>query len=116
MRPDHARSCVVCGGVWKRLLLFSALRLLCCKIPCTLSVALQIPSLLHTSCHPSSPQVPLDKAVRIQSDDGVPIVVSSPDSPSASAYVQIAHRVWDKLKAAEQQRGAAASGPTITVS
>jgi MinD-like ATPase involved in chromosome partitioning or flagellar assembly len=59
--------------------------------------------------------VPLDIAVRVQSDEGVPIVVSHPDSPSAAAYTSIACRVWDKLQA---QRGAAAgnAGPKITVS
>ncbi|KAI8469331.1 MAG: P-loop containing nucleoside triphosphate hydrolase protein [Monoraphidium minutum] len=60
-------------------------------------------------------QVPLDAAVRLQSDEGVPIVVASPESASAQAYVEIAHRVWGKLQALESGGGPGGGGPKITV-
>jgi hypothetical protein len=63
------------------------------------------------------PQIPLDMAVRVQCDEGVPIVVSHPDSPSAQAYASIAARVWEKLQAREaaQAGGAGGGGPKITI-
>lgn len=89
----------------------------------------------RASCRPAHPpahapallqKVPLDSAVRKHSDEGVPVVVAAPESTSAAAYIQIAGRVWDKLRradeeAAAQRRGAAGDGggggggPKITV-
>ncbi|KIY97786.1 Nucleotide-binding protein [Monoraphidium neglectum] len=63
-------------------------------------------------------QVPLEVAVRVQSDEGVPVVVANPDAPSSKAYVRIATRVWEKLRTSESGGGPAAArgGPTISVS
>lgn len=55
--------------------------------------------------------------MRRQSDEGVPIVVAAPESPSAAAYAAIAARVWDKLRAGGGGGGgeAGGGGPKITV-
>jgi ATP-binding protein involved in chromosome partitioning len=44
--------------------------------------------------------VPLDMEIRETSDSGQPIVATTPDSPHAAAYRQIAKRVWAECEAA----------------
>jgi ATP-binding protein involved in chromosome partitioning len=44
-------------------------------------------------------EVPLDIAIRANSDEGRPIVVSLPDSPHAGAFLEIARRVMSTLEA-----------------
>ena len=49
--------------------------------------------------------------IRETSDSGAPVVVSKPDGPEARIYVEIARRVWERVK---QERGASeASTPSI---
>jgi ATP-binding protein involved in chromosome partitioning len=47
-------------------------------------------------------EVPLDIAIRENSDAGKPVVASAPDSPLAQAYRDIAARVRDGLGAASK--------------
>ncbi|GAB4270043.1 MAG TPA: chromosome partitioning protein [Opitutae bacterium] len=47
-------------------------------------------------------QVPLDPAIRIGCDRGVPIVLGEPDSPAAQAFMDIAHQVGKLLTLANQ--------------
>jgi ATP-binding protein involved in chromosome partitioning len=54
-------------------------------------------------------EVPLDIAIRETSDDGKPIVVSSPDSRHAKIFCEIAARIADKLV------GPQLAAPTIVV-
>jgi ATP-binding protein involved in chromosome partitioning len=42
-------------------------------------------------------EVPLDLAIRETSDEGRPITVSTPDSPYAQTFRDIAARVWEKV-------------------
>ncbi|WP_207481367.1 iron-sulfur cluster carrier protein ApbC [Arenibaculum pallidiluteum] len=59
-------------------------------------------------------EIPLDIEIRETSDEGRPIVVSTPDSPHAQAYLALAARVWEKLSG----QGAGGSGraaPRIVV-
>ena len=51
-------------------------------------------------------EVPLDIAIRANSDDGRPVVASMPESAHASAFLEIARRVADTLAA-----GAAGAKP-----
>jgi ATP-binding protein involved in chromosome partitioning len=44
-------------------------------------------------------EIPLDAAIRETSDEGRPIVVSSPDSPHAKTYRDIADTIWEKALA-----------------
>ena len=44
-------------------------------------------------------EVPLDIAIRANSDDGRPIVATLPDSPHADAFLEIARRVAQTLEA-----------------
>jgi ATP-binding protein involved in chromosome partitioning len=44
-------------------------------------------------------EVPLDIAIRANSDDGRPVIVSMPETPQANAFVEIARRVADTLAA-----------------
>ncbi len=44
-------------------------------------------------------EIPLDMAIRVNSDDGRPIVVSLPDSAHAGAFLEIARRVAGALEA-----------------
>jgi ATP-binding protein involved in chromosome partitioning len=44
-------------------------------------------------------EVPLDIAIRANSDDGRPVVASMPESPQANAFIDIARRVADTLTA-----------------
>ena len=56
-------------------------------------------------------EVPLQMEIRETSDSGAPVVVSKPDGPEARIYVEIARRVWERVK---QERGASeASTPSI---
>jgi MinD-like ATPase involved in chromosome partitioning or flagellar assembly len=64
--------------------------------------------LLYCCC-----QVPLNGQIRHQSDIGVPIVMSDPDSLAAHAYISIAAQVKAKLSCAPCE--AFAKQPTITV-
>jgi len=50
-------------------------------------------------------EVPLDIAIRETTDEGMPIVVSQPDSEHAKVYRLLATRVWEKV-AGETQRPA----------
>jgi MinD-like ATPase involved in chromosome partitioning or flagellar assembly len=59
-------------------------------------------------------QVPLNSAIRHQSDIGVPIVMSSPDSPAGQAYINIAANIKGKLFSAPCD--AFAKQPTISIS
>lgn len=49
-------------------------------------------------------QVPLELDVRSSSDEGKPIVLSSPQSISAKAYVDIAEKIVNRLKELEEER------------
>ncbi|KAG1678193.1 hypothetical protein FOA52_016130 [Chlamydomonas sp. UWO 241] len=62
-------------------------------------------------------QVPLDAAICTRSDAGAPIVASDPSSASARAYVSIAERLWETLRAlgAQGRADPAARGPSIVV-
>ncbi len=44
-------------------------------------------------------EIALDPIIRERSDAGLPIVVTEPDSPAASAYREIAQQIWDRLQA-----------------
>jgi len=46
-------------------------------------------------------EVPLDVAIREQSDRGEPIVMAVPDGPHAQVFRAMAARLWDKLSGAE---------------
>ncbi len=48
-------------------------------------------------------EVPLDIAIRETSDEGMPIVVSQPDSEHAKVYRLLATRVWEKVAGATQR-------------
>ena len=48
--------------------------------------------------------VPLTLGIRLQSDRGAPIVVSSPTSDEANAYLQIARRLSDDLLLKQQSK------------
>jgi ATP-binding protein involved in chromosome partitioning len=48
--------------------------------------------------------VPLHMDIRATSDEGRPIVASSPDSPHAQAYREIAARAWEELRASSGAR------------
>jgi MinD-like ATPase involved in chromosome partitioning or flagellar assembly len=60
-------------------------------------------------------QVPLDMGVRVQSDAGVPIVLSHPDSPPAQAYIRIAGRIKQLLTSTPCSTLAGGQQPSITV-
>jgi ATP-binding protein involved in chromosome partitioning len=47
-------------------------------------------------------EVPLDIAIRANSDDGRPIVASLPDTAHAGAFVEIARRVAETLETGAQ--------------
>ncbi|XP_078149157.1 INDH1(iron-sulfur protein required for NADH dehydrogenase) [Carex rostrata] len=49
-------------------------------------------------------EVPLELDVRSSSDEGKPIVLSSPQSISAKAYVDIAEKIVNRLKELEEER------------
>ncbi len=51
-------------------------------------------------------EIPLDLQIRLTSDNGMPIVISQPDSPHAKAYLAIAEKVWAKLSAGQVQKPA----------
>ncbi len=44
-------------------------------------------------------EVPLDIAIRANSDDGRPVIVSMPETPQANAFIEIARGVADRLAA-----------------
>lgn len=43
-------------------------------------------------------QIPLEIRIRKGSDDGVPIVISAPDSDVSKAYVEVARKVVCRLE------------------
>jgi ATP-binding protein involved in chromosome partitioning len=47
-------------------------------------------------------EAPLDLAIRVNSDDGRPVVASLPDSPQAGVFLDIARRVAETLEAGAQ--------------
>jgi ATP-binding protein involved in chromosome partitioning len=57
--------------------------------------------------------VPLHMEIRATSDDGRPIVASSPSSPHAQVYREIAARAWDEL---QQSASARLEPPTLAIS
>ncbi|KAH7666116.1 Mrp/NBP35 ATP-binding protein [Dioscorea alata] len=57
-------------------------------------------------------EIPLEVQVRSCSDEGSPIVMSSPDSLAAKAYIDIAHKVVHRLKKLAILRE---SGPQISL-
>ncbi|KAF0922232.1 hypothetical protein E2562_029123 [Oryza meyeriana var. granulata] len=48
--------------------------------------------------------IPLEIDIRTGSDEGKPIVISSPDSASAQAYIQVAEKVTRRLKELAEER------------
>ena len=46
-------------------------------------------------------EIPLDMEVRLRSDQGQPIVVSSPNSMHAQIYKDIAQKVWEQIERGE---------------
>jgi ATP-binding protein involved in chromosome partitioning len=58
-------------------------------------------------------QLPLDEAIRSQTDSGKPTVVSDPDGPTAAIYRRIARRC--AVKIAESQRDMTSKFPNIVV-
>lgn len=49
-------------------------------------------------------QIPLEVGIRKGSDNGVPIVISAPDSDVSKAYVDVARKVVERLSKEEQSR------------
>ena len=45
-------------------------------------------------------QIPLDECIRIGADNGIPLVISHPDSPAAAAFLSIAQRTLEKMAVA----------------
>lgn len=43
-------------------------------------------------------QIPLEVGIRKGSDDGVPIVISAPDSDVSKAYLEVAQKVVSRLE------------------
>jgi MinD-like ATPase involved in chromosome partitioning or flagellar assembly len=75
------------------------------------------PSVSSAVCRRNAPawccvQVPLEPRVRATSDEGVPVVLSHPDSASAKAFVGAAAAVANKLS----QQPSSMQGPSITMS
>ena len=48
-------------------------------------------------------EIPLEAAIRTTSDAGVPIVVAEPESPHTLAYMDIARKVWDTVRAVQRR-------------
>lgn len=55
-------------------------------------------------------QIPLEPTVREGSDEGVPIVISNPDSVVSKAYVDVAQKLVDILEKISKEEQ---SGPEI---
>jgi ATP-binding protein involved in chromosome partitioning len=51
-------------------------------------------------------EVPLDKDVRLRSDQGEPVVATLPDSAHAAIYKEIARKVWASLEGGALSRPA----------
>ena len=60
-------------------------------------------------------QVPLSTSVRLQSDAGVPVVLSDPQSPAGQAYISIAGRVKEQLTRTPCSTLAGGQQPSITI-
>lgn len=43
-------------------------------------------------------QIPLELGIRKGSDDGVPILISAPDSDVSKAYIEVAQKVVSRLE------------------
>ena len=43
-------------------------------------------------------QIPIDPSIRIGCDNGIPIVISDPESKAAKEFLKIARRILDQLK------------------
>nr|CAB3493957.1 unnamed protein product [Digitaria exilis] len=56
--------------------------------------------------------VPLEISIRTGSDEGKPIVISSPNSASAQAYINVAEKVTQRLKELAEERQ---MGPEISL-
>ena len=54
-------------------------------------------------------EVPLHMEIRTNSDGGTPVVISQPDGPHATVYMEIAKAVMERLEAGE----GASAGPEI---
>ncbi|MFC2969191.1 Mrp/NBP35 family ATP-binding protein [Acidimangrovimonas pyrenivorans] len=50
-------------------------------------------------------EVPLEMAIRANSDGGTPIVIADPEGPQATIYREIAAKVWDRLGAERRMAG-----------
>ncbi|XP_020149333.1 iron-sulfur protein required for NADH dehydrogenase, mitochondrial isoform X2 [Aegilops tauschii subsp. strangulata] len=57
-------------------------------------------------------EIPLEIDIRTGSDEGKPIVISSPDSASAQAYLRVAEKVTQRLKELAEER---LMGPEISL-
>ncbi|KAF8721863.1 hypothetical protein HU200_022807 [Digitaria exilis] len=57
-------------------------------------------------------EVPLEISIRTGSDEGKPIVISSPNSASAQAYINVAEKVTQRLKELAEERQ---MGPEISL-
>jgi ATP-binding protein involved in chromosome partitioning len=57
--------------------------------------------------------VPLDMEIRIRSDEGRPIVASSPDGPHARVYTDIATKAWAEVLGSSDAR---VTPPTLAIS
>jgi ATP-binding protein involved in chromosome partitioning len=55
-------------------------------------------------------EIPLELAIRATSDAGTPIVAAEPSSPHTLAYVDIAGRLWETMRAAQRR------APSISIS
>jgi ATP-binding protein involved in chromosome partitioning len=49
-------------------------------------------------------EVPIDPAIREGGDNGVPILISDPDSPQSKAFVEIAQRMTKELSISKSQQ------------
>ena len=47
-------------------------------------------------------EIPLDESIRLGGDNGIPVVVSNPESPSAIAFRSIASKLWEILGSQKQ--------------
>jgi ATP-binding protein involved in chromosome partitioning len=60
-------------------------------------------------------QVPLEMAVREQTDEGLPVVLQTEQSRSAQVYRQLATRVWEKLTKEMAPAGSSAEKVKIVI-
>jgi hypothetical protein len=60
-------------------------------------------------------QVPLSTKVRLQSDAGVPVVLSDPQGPAGQAYISIAGRVKEQLSSTPCSTLSGGQRPSVTI-